>query len=52
MALLNKATVMSFRSPDTFRNETALEPVRNRDDFKKLMTDLEERGTKPLASAQ
>ena len=52
MSLLNKATGMSFRSPDTFRSETALEPVRNRDDFKKLMTDLEERATKPLASPQ
>ena len=52
MDLLNKATGMSFRSPDTFRSETALEPVRNRDDFKKLMADLEERATKPLASPQ
>ena len=51
MALLNKATVMSFRSPDTFRGETALEPVRNRDDFKKLMTDLEGRAGKPLTTA-
>ncbi len=52
MALLNRTAGMSFRSPDTFRHETALEPVRNRDDFKKLMTDLEERATKPLASPQ
>jgi eukaryotic-like serine/threonine-protein kinase len=52
MYLLNKAAGMSFCSPDTFRSEPALEPIRNRDDFKKLMTDLDERATKPLASPQ
>ncbi len=50
MVLLKKSTGMSFRSPDTFRSETALDPLRTRDDFKKLMSDLEERATKPLAS--
>ncbi len=48
MELLKKATGMSYRSPDTFRTEPALDPLRNRDDFKKLMADLEQRAAKPL----
>ena len=41
MALLKKAVGMGYRNADTFRTEPALEPLRNRDDFRLLMMDLE-----------
>ncbi len=38
--LLKKAVRMGFRSVDHFRTETALDPLRGRDDFQLLMMDL------------
>ncbi len=40
MALLRRAIAIGFRNPDTFRNEPALEPLRDRDDFRLLLLDL------------
>ena len=40
MARLCRAAAMGYRSPDTFRTEDALDPLRSRDDFKVLMQDL------------
>jgi hypothetical protein len=40
MVLLRKAVAMGFRSPDTYRTDEALDPLRGRDDFKLLMMDL------------
>ena len=40
MALLKKAADMGYRSPDTYRGETALDPLRDRPDFKQFMMDL------------
>jgi hypothetical protein len=41
MALLRRAVAMGDRSPDEFRTEAALDPLRSRDDFSLLMRDLE-----------
>jgi tetratricopeptide (TPR) repeat protein len=38
---LKMAIGMSYRSPHIFRSEKALDPLGNRDDFKKLLTELE-----------
>ena len=40
MALLLQAVAMGYRDPLTYRNETALDPLRNRYEFKLLMMDL------------
>jgi hypothetical protein len=39
-ALLHGAVAIGYRSPDPFRTEDALDPLRGRDDFRRLMTDL------------
>jgi hypothetical protein len=41
MALLRRAASMGHRSPDAYRTEDALDPLRSRDDFRLLMMDLE-----------
>ena len=50
MALLKNAAGKRDRSPDTIRSETALDPLRKRDDFTRLMADPREAATKSLAS--
>ena len=40
LALLRRAAEMGFRNLATYRNETALNPLRGRDDFPLLMMDL------------
>ena len=40
MAVLRRAVAMGYRNPDTYRTELALEPLRNRPDFRALMMDL------------
>jgi eukaryotic-like serine/threonine-protein kinase len=41
MAMLRKAIGMGFRDTHTYRTETALDPLRGREDFKKLLAELE-----------
>ena len=40
MALLKKAAGIGYGDPDTFRTETALDPLRGREDFQLLLMDL------------
>jgi tetratricopeptide (TPR) repeat protein len=40
MALLHKAVAIGYRSPGAYRNEDALDPLRDRTDFRLLMLDL------------
>ena len=40
MALLRRAIAIGYRNPRPFRNEPALEPLRDRDDFRLLLLDL------------
>jgi tetratricopeptide (TPR) repeat protein len=40
MAVLRRAIGMGYRSPDTYRTEFALDPLRHRTDFRALMMDL------------
>ena len=40
MALLRQAVAMGYRNPNAFRTESALDPLRNRADFRELMMDL------------
>ena len=40
MALLRKAMAMGFRNADAYRAEDALDPLRDRSDFRLLMMDL------------
>jgi tetratricopeptide (TPR) repeat protein len=40
MARLHKAVGVGFRSPDAYRTEDALDPLRGREDFRLLMMDL------------
>jgi hypothetical protein len=40
MALLRRAVAMGYRSPDVFRTEGALDPLRDRPDFRLLEMDL------------
>ena len=40
MAVLRRAVAMGYRNPDTYRTESALDPLRNRPDFRALMMDL------------
>jgi len=43
MSLLRKAVGMGYRNPDIYRTATALDSLRGRNDFKKLMAELETR---------
>jgi hypothetical protein len=40
VALLQKAVGLGYRGADAFGTEDALDPLRGRDDFKRLMMDL------------
>jgi hypothetical protein len=40
MALLRRAASMGYRDPDKYRTESALDPLRGRDDFPLLLMDL------------
>ena len=40
MAVLRQAVTMGYRNPDAYRTESALDPLRNRPDFRALMMDL------------
>src|SRR5262249_45204182 len=40
LALLRKAVDVGYRDPAAYRTETALDPLRDRADFKLLMMDL------------
>jgi eukaryotic-like serine/threonine-protein kinase len=40
MAVLRQAVTMGYRNPDAYRTESALDPLRNRPDFRGLMMDL------------
>ena len=40
MALLTKAAGSGYREPDAYRTESALDPLRNRPEFRALMMDL------------
>jgi serine/threonine-protein kinase len=51
MALLHKAVVMGYRNAAAFRTDDALDPLRDRDDFKLLMLDLA-MPAKPFARAR
>jgi hypothetical protein len=41
MVLLYKAVAMGYRRAGALRTESALNPLRGRDDFRLLMMDLE-----------
>jgi len=41
MNWLRKAATAGYSNPDSFRIESALDPLRGREDFKKLMAELE-----------
>jgi tetratricopeptide (TPR) repeat protein len=45
--LLRKALVLGFRDADTVRTESALDPLRSRADFKKLLLELEAKAGLP-----
>jgi len=47
MALLRKTVDMGYRSAANFRTDTALDPLRNRDDFKTQVTATA-RGSSPI----
>jgi hypothetical protein len=40
MSLLYKAVGMGYRDANAFRTESALDPLRDREDFQLLMMDL------------
>jgi eukaryotic-like serine/threonine-protein kinase len=40
MGLLHKAAAMGYRSHEAYRNEDAVDPLRDRDDFRLLLLDL------------
>ena len=40
MAVLRQAVAMGYRNPNSYRTESALDPLRNRPDFQLLMMDL------------
>jgi hypothetical protein len=42
MAALRKALGMGFRNAAAFRTEPALDPLRQREDFQKLLAELEQ----------
>ncbi len=39
-ALLARAVEMGYRNPDVYRTESALDPLRHREDFKKLLQEV------------
>jgi hypothetical protein len=41
MTLLRKAVDAGYRNPAVFRIESAFDPLRDREDFKKLLEELE-----------
>ncbi len=41
MGLLHRAIAMGFRARDAIRTEPALGPIRDRDDFRLMMMDLD-----------
>ncbi len=41
MALIRKAVGMGYRDGEAFRTDSALDPIRDREDFKKLLAELE-----------
>ena len=41
MSLLRKAVTAGYVNPDSYRIESALDPLRGREDFKKLVAELE-----------
>ena len=43
MALLRKAVDASFGDINLYRTEGALDPLRQREDFKKLLAELEQK---------
>ena len=43
MALLRKAVDAGYHDIRTFRTEDALDPLREREDFKKLLAELEQK---------
>ncbi len=40
MSWLRRAVALGYRNPDAYRNESALDPIRDRPDFRLLMMDL------------
>ncbi len=40
MDLLRRAVAMGYRDPSAYRTETALDPLRERSDFRLLLIDL------------
>jgi hypothetical protein len=40
MSVLRQAVSMGYRNPDAYGTESALDPLRNRDDFRLLQMDL------------
>jgi hypothetical protein len=40
MEALRQVIAMGYRNPNYLRNDSALDPLRDRDDFKLLMMDL------------
>jgi hypothetical protein len=40
MALLHEAVAKGYRNPNAYRTEDALDPLRDRQDFRLLMMDL------------
>ena len=40
MSGMRRAVALGYRNPDAYRNETALDPIRTRPDFRLLMMDL------------
>jgi hypothetical protein len=43
MHWLRQAVTAGFANPDIYRNESALDPIRDREDFKTLMLELDAR---------
>ena len=42
MSVLRQAVSLGYRNPDWYRTESALDPIRERDDFKKLLAELQQ----------
>ncbi len=43
MALVRKAVAMGYRDVGTFRTDPSLDPLRQREDFQKLIVELEQK---------
>src|SRR5262249_41099043 len=50
MQLLKEVVQLGLRDPNRFRIERALDPLRPRDDFKKLMKELEPKNPAPKSA--